>query len=120
MHGISIKPDAWRVQAAKAPVVAMTAIGMHLVNGMIDLFGRIRQVYTQVARWAAPLADDTTGVLLRFENGASGHIFCSTAATLHYRIAVHSTDGFAEVLVHPMTTFRLIPAGGAGHLGGCA
>lgn len=95
----------------------MTAIGVHLVDGMIDLFGPIRQVYAQVARRAAPLADDTTDVLLRFENGASGHIFCSTAATPHYRMAVYGTKGFAEVLGHPMTTFRLVPAGDGGHIG---
>ena len=102
--------------AEEAPAGAMTAIGVHLVDGMIDLFGPVRQVYAQVARRAAPLADDTTDVLLRFENGASGHIFCSTAATPHYRMAVYGTKGFAEVLGHPMTTFRLVPAGEAGQL----
>jgi predicted dehydrogenase len=111
LHGISMKEDAWRVRPDEAPAGAMTAIGVHLVDGMIDLFGPIRQVYAQVARRAAPLADDTTDVLLRFANGASGHIFCSTAATPHYRMAVYGTKGFAEILGHPMTTFRLIPAG---------
>jgi predicted dehydrogenase len=117
LHGISMKPDAWRAQTTEAPAGAMTAIGVHLVDGMIDLFGPIRQVYAQVARRAAPLADDTTDVLLRFANGASGHIFCSTAATPHYRTAVYGTDGFAEILGHPMTTFRLVPAGGAAQHG---
>lgn len=112
LHGISLKEDAWRVRPDEAPAGAMTAIGVHLVDGMIDLFGPIRQVYAEVSRRAAPLADDTTDVLLRFENGASGHIFCSTAATPHYRMAIYGTKGFAEVLGHPMTTFRLVPAGG--------
>ena len=110
LHGVTMTPDAWRVRIDEAPAGAMTAIGVHLVDGMIDLFGPIRQVYAEVARRAAPLADDTTDVMLRFENGASGHIFCSTAATPHYRMAVYGTKGFAEVLGHPMTTFRLIPA----------
>jgi predicted dehydrogenase len=111
LHGITMTPEAWRAQPNEAPAGAMTAIGVHLVDGMIDLCGPIRQVYAQVARRAAPLADDTTDVMLRFANGASGHIFCSTAATPHYRMAVYGTRGFAEVLGHPMTTFRLIPAG---------
>jgi predicted dehydrogenase len=114
LHGIALKEDAWRVRPDEAPAGAMTAIGVHLVDGMIDLFGPIRQVYAEVARRAAPLADDTTDVLLRFENGASGHIFCSTAATPHYRMAVYGTKGFAEVLGHQMTTFRLVPAGDGG------
>lgn len=110
LHGLTMTPDAWRVRTEEAPVGAMTAIGVHLVDGMIDLFGQVRQVYAQVARRAAPLADDTTDVMLRFANGASGHIFCSTAATPHYRMAVYGTNGFAEVLGHPMATFRLVPA----------
>ncbi|WP_428489992.1 Gfo/Idh/MocA family protein [Rhodopila sp.] len=114
LAGISLAKDSWRVSPAEAPAGAMTAIGVHLVDGMIDLFGPIRQVYAEVARRAAPLADDTTDVLLRFANGASGHIFCSTAATPHYRMAVYGTKGFAEVLGHSMTLFRLVPAAGGG------
>lgn len=114
LHGIALAEDAWRARPDEAPAGAMTAIGVHLVDGMIDLFGPIRHVYAEVARRAAPLADDTTDVLLRFNNGASGHIFCSTAATPHYRMSVYGTDGFAEVLGHPMSVFRLVPATGGG------
>ncbi len=110
LHGLALQADAWRAQPEESPAGAMTAIGVHLVDGMIDLFGPIRQVFCQVARRAAPHSDDTTDILLRFENGASGHIFCSTAATPHYRMAVYGTQGFAEVLGHPMNTFRLLPA----------
>jgi predicted dehydrogenase len=115
LHGITMAPDAWRARPDEAPAGAMTAIGVHLVDGMIDLFGPIRHVCAEVARRAAPLADDTTDVLLRFENGASGHIFCSTAATPHYRMAVYGTKGFAEVIGHQMAMFRLIPAAGGAH-----
>jgi predicted dehydrogenase len=115
LHGITMAPDAWRARPDEAPAGAMTAIGVHLVDGMIDLFGPIRHVSAEVARRAAPLADDTTDVLLRFENGASGHIFCSTAATPHYRMAVYGTKGFAEVIGHQLALFRLIPAAGGAH-----
>jgi predicted dehydrogenase len=110
LHGLTLTEDAWRARPDEAPAGAMTAIGVHLVDGMIDLFGPIREVYAQVSRRAAPLADDTTDVMLRFANGASGHIFCSTAATPHYRMAVYGTAGFAEVRGHSMSTFRLISA----------
>ncbi len=110
LHGLSLTETAWRAQPGEAPAGAMTAIGVHLMDGMIDLMGPVRQVHAQVARRAAPHVDDTTDVLLRFENGASGHIFCSTAATPHYRMAIYGTGGFAEILGHPMSTFRLVPA----------
>ncbi len=120
LHGLSLSRDAWRAQATESPVGAMTAIGVHLVDGMIDLMGPVESVYASVARRAAPFSDDTTDVLLRFANGASGHIFCSTAAVPHYRMAVYGTEGFAEVLGHPMDTFRFVPAGGGGALGTAA
>jgi predicted dehydrogenase len=113
LHGLSLAADGWRAQPDESPAGAMTAIGVHLVDGMIDLFGPIRSVTAQVARRAAPYSDDTTDILLRFANGASGHIFCSTAATPHYRMAIYGTGAFAEVLGHPMDTFRLVPASGA-------
>ena len=103
-------PDAWRAQPDEAPGGAMTAIGVHLVDGMIDLMGRVDTVFSRVSRRAAPHSDDTTDILLTFRNGATGHIFCSVAATPNYRMAVYGTKGFAEVLGHPMQTFRLIPA----------
>lgn len=110
LHGLALAASAWRAQPHEAPGGAMTAIGVHLVDGMIDLFGPIREVFAAVSRRAAPHADDTTDILLRFANGASGHVFCSTAATPHYRMAAYGTGGFAEILGHPMNTFRLVPA----------
>jgi predicted dehydrogenase len=77
---------------------------------MIDLLGRVREVYCRVTRRAARFSDDTTDILLSFESGATGHIFCSVAATPNYRFAVYGTRGFAEILGHPMQSFRLIPA----------
>jgi len=115
LHGLSMEADAWRADPLESPVGAMTAIGVHLVDGMIDLMGPIRSVFATVARRAAPHADDTTDIVVRFENGASGHIFCSTAATPHYRMAVYGTQAFAEILGHPMDSFRMVRAAGAAH-----
>jgi predicted dehydrogenase len=110
LHGLAMTQDAWRAQEDESPAGAMTAIGVHLVDGMIDLLGRVDSVYCRVARRAVAFSDDTTDILLSFANGASGHIFCSAAATPHYRMAVYGTEGFAEIIGHPMQTFRLLPA----------
>ena len=98
LHGLALTPDAWRAQPEESPGGAMTAIGVHLVDGMIDLMGRVDTVYCRVSRRAAQYSDDTTDILLTFQNGATGHIFCSVAATPNYRMAVYGTEGFAEVL----------------------
>ncbi|MSP00009.1 MAG: Gfo/Idh/MocA family oxidoreductase [Acetobacteraceae bacterium] len=110
LHGLDMTEDAWRARPEEAPGGAMTAIGVHLVDGMIDLLGPVASVFAQVARRAAKVADDTTDLLLTFESGAKGHIFCSTVATPNYRMAVFGTAGFAEILGHPMATFRQIAA----------
>ena len=110
LHGLALTPDAWRAQVTESPGGAMTAIGVHLIDGMIDLNGPVQEVYATVSRRAATAADDTTDILLRFANGASGHVFCSTAATPNYRFAVYGTGGFTEILGHSMATYRLIPA----------
>ncbi len=108
LHGLDLTQDAWRARPEEAPGGAMTAIGVHLMDGMIDLMGPVASVFAHVTRRAAVFADDTTDVLLTFANGARGHIFCSTAATPNYRMAVYGTEGFAEILGHPMETFRHI------------
>jgi predicted dehydrogenase len=111
LHGLQLTADAWRARSDESPVGAMTPIGVHLVDGMIDLLGRIHEVTALTAHRAAPHGgDDTTGVLLSFASGATGHLFCSVAATPHYRIAVYGTQGLGEVLYHPMHIFRLTPS----------
>jgi predicted dehydrogenase len=110
LHGLALTADAWRARPEEAPGGAMTAIGVHLVDGMIDLMGRVATVYCRVGRRAARYSDDTTDILLTFSSGATGHIFCSVAATPNYRMVAYGTRGFAEILGHPMQTFRLVPA----------
>lgn len=108
--GLQLQPGAWRADPREAPAGAMTGIGVHLIDGMIDLLGPIHAVSAQVARRAAPQGgDDTTGVMLSFANGATGHLFCSMVAAPHYRMAVYGTRGLGEVMSHTMQTFRLSP-----------
>lgn len=106
LHGLELTETAWRAQPNEAPGGAMTAIGVHLVDGMIDLLGPVDSVFAKVGRRAATHADDTTDVLLTFASGATGHIFCSTVATPHYRMALYGTGGLAEILGHQMGTYR--------------
>jgi predicted dehydrogenase len=108
LHGLHLTETAWRARPEEAPGGAMTAIGVHLVDGAIDLLGPIAGVFAKVGRRASTVADDTTDLLLAFESGATGHIFCSTAATPNYRMAVYGTGAFAEIAGHRMNAFRLV------------
>lgn len=109
---------SWRLSREEEPAGAMAGIGIHLVDGMIDIVGRIREVYCVAEHRAGPHGDDTTSLLLKFENGVTGLAFCSAAAARNFRFAVYGSKGFAEVLKPTMETFRFIPAveGLASHL----
>lgn len=121
LHGLLLAADAWRAQPDESPAGAMTAIGVHLIDGMIDLLGPIREVTALTTHRAALHGgDDTTSVLLSFVNGATGHLFCSVAATPNYRMAVYGTQGLGEVLHHPMHIFRLTPSADPHQLSGAA
>lgn len=102
--------DSWRLLPEEEPAGVLAGIGIHLVDSMIDIIGRIREVYCVTAHRAGPHGDDTTSLLLKFENGVTGHAFCSNAATRNYRLAAYGSKGFAEVIKPTMETFRFIPA----------
>jgi predicted dehydrogenase len=109
---------SWRTLASEEPAGAMVSIGVHLVDAMLHMAGRVREVYCVAANRGGPHGDDTTHLLLQFASGVTGQIYCSVAATRNHRIAVYGTQGFAEVLKPQMDTFRFIPtvAGHASHL----
>ena len=116
--GVNIQPGAWRADPKETPAGAMTGLGIHIVDAMIDLFGRAREVHCVVTRRAAQHVDDTTAVLLKFKNGVSGMLFCSLATVPNYRFAVYGSKGLAEILKPTLEEFRFapMPDSKAGHL----
>jgi predicted dehydrogenase len=100
------------------PGGAPASIGVHLIVAMIDVVGRINEVYCVVRHGAAPYREAPTSLLLIFENGVTGLAFCSLAAARNFRLAVYGSGGFAEVITLTMDVFRFIPAmqGRASHL----
>jgi predicted dehydrogenase len=110
MTGFHRAAGSWRTRAAEEPAGAMASIGVHLVDAMIWMLGRVREVHCVAERRGGPHGKDTTSLLLRFESGATGHVFCSVVAARNFRIAAYGTKGFAEVLTPAMDTFRFVPA----------
>lgn len=91
--GIMLPPDNWRFNRAEWPAGGMTPMGIHLIDGMVDLFGTVSSVYCQsVNRVVDADIDDTTSVLLQFENGMTGYIAVMVAARPNLRFSVHGTE----------------------------
>jgi predicted dehydrogenase len=116
--GMSITPGYWRADPNETPAGAMTGIGIHTVDTMIHLFGRIGAVHCVTARRAAPHVDDTTTVLVEFTAGHSGLFFGSLTTVPNYRFAVYGAKGYAEIAKPTLDEFRFAPTPDAklGHL----
>ena len=107
--GASIQPGYWRADPNETPAGAMTGIGIHTVDTMIHLFGRIAEVHCVTARHAAPHVDDTTTTLLKFKAGMSGLFFGCLTTVPNYRFAVYGSKGFAEITKPTLEEFRYAP-----------
>jgi len=110
MTGFHRQSGSWRTRDEEEPAGAMASIGVHLVDAMIWMLGRVSEVQCIAERRGGPHGKDATSMLLRFESGATGHVFCSVAAARNARMAAYGTKGFAEVLTPAMETFRFVPA----------
>ena len=50
-------------------------MGVHAIDGMIDLCGPIDHAFAQSVRRAAPIdAEDTTSILVRMKEGMTGYL----------------------------------------------
>jgi predicted dehydrogenase len=107
--GLFMSPDYWRSDPREAPAGAMTATGVHNLDAMIYLFGRIEEVYCTSLRRVMPRLEDTTSIVLSLANGMSATLFCSLVTAVTYRFAVYGTKG-CVALANQDVEFRFTPA----------
>jgi predicted dehydrogenase len=106
--GLFMSPDYWRGDPLEAPAGAMTATGVHNLDTMIYLFGRIDEVYCRNLRRVMSRLEDTTSVMLSLANGMSATLFCSLVTAVTYRFAVYGTEG-CVALANQDVQFRFTP-----------
>ncbi len=104
-----IAPENWRADPDEAPAGAMTAVGLHALDLMIEFAGRVRDLQCVTGLHGDGSADDTTTVLMRFANGATGTIFCSVATATNFSFAAYGSGGLAEVRGAALQQFRFVP-----------
>jgi len=101
--------DHWRRTRDEGPAGGMTGRGVHVVDAMLYLAGKIDTVHAQSYRLAQDVGiDDTTSMLLKFKGGATGYLgtIISTAET--WRMQVFGSKGWAEVGdVEHLTTWKM-------------
>lgn len=97
-NGLFLEADAWRASKDETPCGGLTPMGVHAIDGMIDLCGDIDQVYTQSFRRAISVdADDTTSILFRMKEGMSGYLATMTATGGGFNFQVYGSKGFVKL-----------------------
>jgi predicted dehydrogenase len=97
-NALLLKPDAWRANPQETPCGGLTPMGVHAVDGMIDLCGPIDQVFAQSFRRIVPVdADDTTSILFRMKEGMSGYLGTMTATGPGFSFQVFGSKGWVRL-----------------------
>lgn len=97
-NGLFLEAGAWRADEKETPCGGLTPMGVHAIDGMIDLCGEIDQVFTQSFRRVIPVdADDTTSILLRMKEGMSGYLATMTATGGGFNFQVYGSKGFVKL-----------------------
>jgi predicted dehydrogenase len=97
-NALLLKPEAWRANREETPCGGLTPMGVHAVDGMIDLCGPIDEVYCQSFRRAVAIdADDTTSVLFRMKEGMSGYLGTMTATGGGFSFQVYGSKGYLRL-----------------------
>jgi predicted dehydrogenase len=107
--GQFVPADNWRATPEEAPGGAFTAVGVHSLDHMIEFVGRVRNVHCATSRYLPGASDDTTTLMLQFESGATGLIFCSVATATNFSFTLYGTKGLAEISRPTLQRFRFVP-----------
>jgi predicted dehydrogenase len=97
-NALMLTPAQWRAHREETPAGGLTPMGVHAVDGMIDLCGPIEQVYCQSFRRAVEIdADDTTSMLFRMRDGMSGYLGTITATGPGFSFQVFGSKGWVRL-----------------------
>jgi predicted dehydrogenase len=97
-NALMLKPEAWRADRRETPCGALTPMGVHAIDGMIDLCGPIDHVFAQSFRRAVSIdSDDTTSVLFRMKEGMSGYLGTLAATGPGFSFQVFGSKGWVRL-----------------------
>ena len=107
------KAGMWRTDPHESPLGGMGAMGIHMIDAMINMAGPIERV--SVISQAQVLTnglDDTTAMLCRFRTGPTGLFATLASAPRVWRLALFGSQGRVEQ--RDMETLAFHPREGQG------
>tara|TARA_B100001250_G_scaffold414463_1_gene453018 strand:+ start:2410 stop:3435 length:1026 start_codon:yes stop_codon:yes gene_type:complete len=97
-NALFLDKKAWRASNEETPCGGLTPMGVHAIDGMIDLCGEIDELYCQSFRRAVEVeSDDTTSILFRMKKGMSGYLGTMTATGGGFSFQVFGSKGFVRL-----------------------
>jgi predicted dehydrogenase len=97
-NALFLKPTHWRAHRDETPCGGLTPMGVHAIDGMIDLCGEIDHVYCQSLRRVVEIdSDDTTSMLFRMKGGMSGYLGTMTATGPGFSFQVFGSSGWIRL-----------------------
>src|ERR1700683_4435307 len=97
-NALFINPAHWRADKAETPLGGLLPMGVHAVDGMIDLSGAIDHVFAQSFRRRAPIdVDPTPSILFRMKEGMSGYLGTMTTTGPGFSFQVFGSKGWLRL-----------------------
>jgi predicted dehydrogenase len=109
---LGYKPGMWRADRAESPLGGMGGMGIHMIDMIINLAGRFREVTVRSHARVSPTIDDTTAMLGLLESGATVGFATLALAPRLWRVALFGTQGAVELMGHERLTFTPIEGEG--------
>jgi predicted dehydrogenase len=97
-NALLLKPTQWRAHREETPCGGLTPMGVHAIDGMIDLCGFIDTTFCQSFRRVVEVdSDDTTSMLFRMKEGMSGYLGTITATGPGFSFQVFGSKGWVRL-----------------------
>jgi predicted dehydrogenase len=95
--GLERKEASWRSDLNESPLGSMAGKGLHVIDAMIGLAGPIKRVNAISTRKVTTANDDTTTLMLEFDQGTRGYLATLDATAFMWRLCVFGSKGWAEM-----------------------
>lgn len=99
------QPGMWRADRAESPLGGMGGMGIHMIDMIIHLAGRFRQVTVQSHALVSQTIDDTTAMLGVLDSGATVNFATLALTPSFWRVALYGTEGILVLQGHETLSF---------------
>ena len=109
---LAYKPGMWRADREESPLGGMGGMGIHMVDMIVNLAGRFREVTVKSHARVSQTIDDTTAMLGLLESGATVGFATLSLSARYWRVALFGSQGLLELNGHERLTFTPVEGEG--------